>query len=182
MFCDINVNLMNKINNFNNVQVCVLEIVKGCFPRYNPKGDCFDLMTANRVQLIAGNYYRIRLGVAMQLPKGTSGRLYGRSSTFKRYGLKPIPDVSVMDYSFSGPRDEWNFLVEATRNITIEKNTPICQFDVVVSQFATTWQKIKWLFSGPARLVSVDTLTNPNRSGIGSTDKDPDCVIQATTA
>lgn len=158
--------------------VKVKEIVGGCFPRYNPKGDCFDLMTANRLQLIAGKYYKIRLGVAMELPKGCSGRLYARSSTFKRYGLEPEPSVSVMDYSFSGPKDEWHFIALCNRNVTIEKNVPICQFEVVLSQFATPWQKIKWLFSGPVRLVAVDELYNPNRGGIGSTDKTGDqCVI-----
>lgn len=154
------------------MHVQVKEIVGGCFPRFNPKGDCFDLMTANRVQLLAGKYYKIRLGVAMELPKGCSGRLYARSSTFKRYGLEPEPSTSVMDWSFCGPRDEWNFIVLCNRNVTIEKGTPICQFEVVISQFATFWQKLRWLFSGPIKLVPVKELYNPNRGGVGSTDKE----------
>lgn len=158
--------------------VRVKEIVNGCFPRFNPKGDCFDLMTANRIQLVAGKYYKIRLGIAMELPKGCSGRLYPRSSTFKKYGLKPVPDTSVMDYSFCGPKDEWNFLALADRNIVIEKNTPICQFEVVISQFATFTQRLRWLFSGPVKLKPVNELHNPNRGGIGSTDKHYMCDTQ----
>lgn len=153
------------------MRIRVKEIVGGCFPRYNPKGDCFDLMTANKITLIAGKYYKIRLGVAMELPKGCSGRMYPRSSTFKKYGLKPVPDTSVMDYSFCGPKDEWNFLALADKDIVIERGTPICQFEVVLSQFSTMWDKLHWLFSGPIKLESVMELNNPNRGGIGSTDR-----------
>jgi dUTPase len=57
----------------------------------------------------------------------------------------------------------------ATRAVTIPKGTRIVQFRVQLSQKATVWQKIKWLFSGPIKIKKVDSLDNPTRGGFGST-------------
>ena len=53
-------------------------------------------------------------------------------------------------------------------NVVIQKGTRICQFRIQLSQKATVWQKIKWLFSSGIELVQVDNLRNKNRGGIGS--------------
>ena len=52
------------------------------------------------------------------------------------------------------------------------KGERICQFRVQLSQKATMWQKIKWLFSSGIELVQVKDLPNKtNRGGFGSTGK-----------
>ena len=45
----------------------------------------------------------------------------------------------------------------------------ICQFRVNLSQKATVWQKIKWLFTSGFKFVEVDTLGGEDRGGFGST-------------
>jgi dUTPase len=53
-------------------------------------------------------------------------------------------------------------------NVVIQKGSRICQFRIQLSQKATVWQKIKWLFSSGIELVQVDNLKSKNRGGIGS--------------
>jgi len=55
------------------------------------------------------------------------------------------------------------------RETTIEAGDRICQFRIQLSQKATMWQKIKWLFSSGVELVQVDDLGDNNRGGLGST-------------
>jgi hypothetical protein len=73
----------------------------------------------------------------------------------------------VIDNSYSSDEDVWMFPAAATRAVTIPKGTRICQFRVQLSQKATRWQKIKWLFSGKPKLKPVDKLNNPKRGGLG---------------
>ena len=55
------------------------------------------------------------------------------------------------------------------KTTTIHKGDRICQFRIQLSQKATIWQKIKWLFSSGIELVQVDNLRDENRGGMGST-------------
>ena len=55
------------------------------------------------------------------------------------------------------------------RETTIEAGDRICQFRIQLSQKATFWQKLKWLFSSGIELVEVDNLNNKSRGGFGST-------------
>ena len=71
--------------------------------------------------------------------------------------------------SYNGDNDEWKFPAIAIRETTIEKGTRICQFRIQLSQKATFWQKLKWLFSSRVKLVEVDSLNNKSRGGFGST-------------
>ena len=71
--------------------------------------------------------------------------------------------------SYNGNKDEWKFPAIAIKDATIKKGTRICQFRIQLSQKATIWQKIKWLFSNKIELVQVDNLSDNNRGGIGST-------------
>ena len=57
----------------------------------------------------------------------------------------------------------------AIRDTTIHKGDRICQFRIQLSQKATMWQKLKWLFSSGIELVKVQKLNGNNRTGIGST-------------
>lgn len=172
----------------------VLEKTQGCFPVDFEVGDWFDLCTAEEVTLKApqANKMHIRnkgkegatevrtrdvdfsfklipLGIAIALPKGMEAYILPRSSTFKKYGLIQTNSKGVVDYTYRGENDEWRFPVIATKDITIPKGTRIAQFRVQLSQKATVWQKIKWLFSSKPKLVKVTSLGNKSRGGFGST-------------
>ena len=75
--------------------------------------------------------------------------------------------------SYNSEADEWKLPVMATRDIVIPKGERICQFRVQLSQKATRWQKLKWLLSGPMKLVRVDRLDNEPRGGFGEGTADP---------
>ena len=75
----------------------------------------------------------------------------------------------VIDNSYCGDEDEWRFPAIAFRDTTINKGERICQFRIQLSQKATIWQKLRWLFSNKIELVSVDKLESINRGGFGTT-------------
>lgn len=171
----------------------VLEKVAGCMPQIIAKGDWIDLYTAVDITLIAPyaktlhrrkddrditNVTRdvkfdsalVSLGVAMQLPKGYEAVIVPRSSTFKKYGIMQTNHIAVIDNSYCGNDDVWKYPVIATEDITIPKGTRLCQFRVQLSQKATVWQKIKWLFSPSIKLKQVSSLEGANRGGFGTTN------------
>lgn len=121
-------------------------------------GDWIDLRTAEDVELKAGEYKMIPLGVAMELPKGYEALMLPRSSTFKKYGVILVNSMGVIDESYCGDSDEWNFLAYALKDTTIPKNERICQFRIMEHQ-------------PPVTMVEVDVLGNKNRGGIGSTGR-----------
>lgn len=162
-----------------------------CFPQVFEKGDWIDLSAQYQTSFIAPHakclhkkknsetentdrfrdvvfdYRIIPLGVAMQLPKGYEAVMIPRSSTFKKYGLLQSNSIGLLDNSYCGDNDIWGFPAMATRAVTIPEGTRICQFRIQLSQKATMWQKIKWLFSSKIELVAVDSLDNPDRKGFG---------------
>ena len=121
-------------------------------------GDWIDLRTADDIELKAGEYKMIPLGVAMELPKGYEALMLPRSSTFKKYGVILVNSMGVIDESYCGDSDEWNFLAYALRDTKIPKNERICQFRIMEHQ-------------PPVTMVEVETLGNKNRGGIGSTGR-----------
>lgn len=161
-------------------------LTKGCMPQVIEKGDLIDLRAAEDyvfkapqagVQYQKDNIkYRdvsfdeqvIKLGVAMQLPKGMMAKLKGRSSLTKKHGVIMACSGEI-DNSYCGNEDEWLFRVFAIRNGEIKKFDRICQFEIVPSQKATLWQKLKWLLSSGVKVIEVDNLNNSNRGGFGST-------------
>lgn len=121
---------------------------------------------------VAFDLQYIPLGLAMQLPDGFEAIIAPRSSTPKGMGIVCANSFGVIDVSYSGNEDEWKFPALAIRDTTIMKGERICQFRVQLSQKATMWQKIKWLFSSGIKLVEVKDLPNKvNRGGFGSTGK-----------
>lgn len=111
----------------------------------------------------------ISLGVSMELPKGYEAVALPRSSTFKNFGVILTNSEAVIDNSYNGDSDVWKFNAIAFRDTTICKGDRIAQFRIQLSQKATCWQKIKWLFSGCPKIEIVDSLGNKDRGGIGST-------------
>ena len=176
------------------MEIKVLEKTAGCFPVELANGEWFDLTLAEdvkhsapyartlhkkktdkddveRFRDVSFNYTMLPLGVAMEIPKGYEAHIAPRSSTFKHWGILETNGFGIIDNSYKSDKDEWKMPVVATRNITIPKGTRICQFRIQLSQKATMWQKIKWLFSSHVKLVKVLSLNNPERGGFGSTGK-----------
>ena len=121
-------------------------------------GDWIDLRSAETIELKAGEYKAIPLGVGMILPDEYEAHVLPRSSTFKNYGVICPNSLGVIDNSYSGDGDEWHFLVYALRDTKIMKNDRICQFRIVRNQPSI-------------RFVFVEKLRKISRGGIGSTGK-----------
>ena len=121
-------------------------------------GDWIDLRAAEDVTMKAGEYRMIPLGVAMELPKGYEALVAPRSSAFRKYGILLANSVGIIDESYKGDNDEWNFLAYAVRDTKIRKNERICQFRIIQHQPLI-------------HLQEVDSLGNADRGGIGSTGR-----------
>ena len=119
-------------------------------------GDWIDLRAAEDITMKDGEFKMIPLGVAMELPNGYEALVAPRSSTFKKYGVILANSIGIIDESYKGDNDEWNFLAYAVRDTVIQKNERICQFRVIEHQ-------------PMLHIVEVETLGNPDRGGIGST-------------
>ncbi len=119
-------------------------------------GDWIDLRSAEHVELKAGEYRRISLGVSMKLPEGYEAHIAPRSSSFQKWGFLQVNSVGVVDNSYSGMDDLWMLPVYATRDATIEVNDRICQFRILRRM-------------PEIRFREVDHLDEVNRGGFGST-------------
>ena len=121
-------------------------------------GDWIDLYAGVDVVMWAGDYVKIPLGVALQLPEGYEAIVAPRSSTFELYGLLMANGIGIIDETYCGDTDEWHFPAYATKKITIPAGTRICQFRIIQHQ-------------PTAELITVETLGNPDRGGFGSTGR-----------
>lgn len=142
-----------------------------CLPTNIDKGDWVDLHAARSVVLKKGEMCIISLGVSMQLPKGFEAHILPRSSTPKKFNILCANSQGVIDQSYCGDKDVWGFPALAIGDASISKGDRICQFRIELSQKATVWQKLKWLFCSGIEIVTVDKLDNPARGGFGSTGK-----------
>lgn len=140
-------------------------------PRIIKKGDWIDLYSNEEVKLNAGEFKLVDLGVAMELPKGFEAIVISRSSSFKNFGFIQTNSIGVIDNSYCGNEDWWKDPILSILGTYIKVGDRICQFRIQLSQKATFWQKLKWLFSSEIELEQVDNLTSSNRGGFGSTGK-----------
>ena len=124
----------------------------------NPKGDWIDLATAEPVELDAGEFRLINLGVSMQLPKGYEAHLIPRSSTFARWGIIQTNGMGLIDNSYCGDFDIWKMPVYATRHIMIPSMTRIAQFRIVP-------------IMGEIEITPMAVFNTINRGGFGSTGR-----------
>ena len=136
------------------------------------QGDWIDL--AAREDVVIPDKYtliRIPLGVAMELPKGYEVIVAPRSSTAMKHGIMLAHSIGIIDNEYNGNNDEWSFCAMNIRlqPVTIEKGTRIAQFRIQLSQKATIWQKLKWLFDSKIEFEYVDILHNQSRGGYGTT-------------
>ena len=106
------------------------------------KSDWIDLRASETVELKAGEFKLIPLGVAMQLPKGYEAHVVPRSSTFKNYGLLQVNSCGIIDGSYCGDDDMWRMPVYATRDIVVNINDRICQFRIVENQPQIVFEEV----------------------------------------
>lgn len=122
------------------------------------KSNWIDLKCAEDIDLKAGEFNLIRLGVGMILPEGYEANIAPRSSTFKYYGLLQTNSFGVIDNSYSGDNDEWCFPAYATRDTHISKGDRICQFRINKIQPTVEFE-------------TVEHLNKTDRGGFGSSGK-----------
>lgn len=137
------------------------------------KGDCYDLIACEEVKLSPGKVSLVSLGLSMKLPDGCYARVYDRSSTPLKKGFKIANSVGIIDNSYSSDKDIWRYTalpVGNKKDIVIKEGDRICQFEICLSQKATVWQKLKWLFTSGYQFKCVETLGKDVRGGFGSTD------------
>ena len=120
------------------------------------KSDWMDLRCAEDIELKAGDFRLIPLGVGMQLPRGYEAHVVPRSSTFKNFGLIQTNSMGVVDESYCGDNDQWFWPAFATRDVVIHANDRICQFRIMEHQPAFEF-------------TEVEKLGDEDRGGFGST-------------
>ena len=120
------------------------------------KGDWIDLRAAEDIEMKAGDYRLISLGVSMKLPEGYEAHILPRSSTFKNWGIIQANHMGVIDNSYSGTNDIWRYPAIALRDTKINKNDRICQFRIMEKQPKSLY------------FDTVDELDDVDRGGFGS--------------
>lgn len=119
-------------------------------------GDWIDLRAAETVDMKAGDFKIISLGISMKLPEGYEAHIVPRSSTFKKWGIIQANSLGVIDNSYSGDNDIWGYPAVALRDTTINVGDRICQFRIMKKQ-------------PNIDIIEVDRLEGPDRGGFGST-------------
>lgn len=118
-------------------------------------GDWIDLRAAEDVEMSAGDFRLISLGVSMKLPDGYEAHVVPRSSTYRRWGIIQANHMGVIDNSYCGENDIWKFPAIAIRDTEIYKNDRICQFRIVKKQPEFEFEEVEYM-------------DDPDRGGFGS--------------
>ncbi|MBK5896298.1 dUTP diphosphatase [Catonella massiliensis] len=129
------------------------KIDKLCYIAGN--SDWIDLRVAEDVVMKKGEFRLIRLGVAMELPRGYEAHVVPRSSTYKNFGLIQTNHMGVIDESYKGDADEWKWPALAMRDTEVHVGDRLCQFRIMKHQ-----PQINFL--------EVDSLENEDRGGFGT--------------
>ena len=119
-------------------------------------GDWIDLRAAETVEMKAGEFRLISLGISMKLPEGYEANIVPRSSTFKKWGVLQVNSMGVIDNSYCGENDIWMFPALAIRNTTINEGDRICQFRIVKKM-------------DDIEFIEVEHMEDEDRGGFGST-------------
>ncbi|MCR5743740.1 MAG: dUTP diphosphatase [Lachnospiraceae bacterium] len=120
------------------------------------KSDWIDLRASEEVELKAGQFKLIKLGIAMQLPEGYEAHIVPRSSTYKNFGIIQANHCGIIDESYCGDNDQWMFPAIAMRDTVIHVNDRICQFRIFEHQPTINFEE-------------CEHLTGADRGGFGST-------------
>ena len=138
------------------LDIKVKYLPKATLLRQTTFGDWTDLYVYEDTELKSMERKYINLGVAMELPRGYEAIMAPRSSTFKNWGIIQNNSIEVIDSSYCGDDDIWMFPALAFKDVLIPAGTRICQFRI---------QKIQ----PDINFISVDSLGNNTRGGLGST-------------
>ena len=131
------------------------------------KSDWYDLRAREDVFAPLSKLTMIPLGVAMQLPEGYEAHVLPRSSTFKKWGIIMVNSMGVIDGSYCGDTDEWQFpalcldakdVVDGVQGTMVHKGDRICQFRLMENM-------------EPVHFREVLMLGNVSRGGFGTTGK-----------
>ncbi len=122
------------------------------------RSDWIDLRAAEDVEMKAGEFRLIPLGVAMELPEGYEAHVVPRSSTFKNFGIIQTNHMGVIDESYCGDHDQWYFPAYALRDTQIHAGDRICQFRIMEHQPAIYFEE-------------AESLGHEDRGGFGSTGR-----------
>lgn len=122
------------------------------------EGEWYDLRCAKDVTMWQGDFAKISLGVAIELPEGFEAIVAPRSSTFDKYGIIMTNGIGIIDNAYCGDNDTWRFPAYKLKGqpVTIKQNERIAQFRILYHQPACD-------------IIRVDSLNNENRGGFGST-------------
>lgn len=141
-------------------------------PHFIEQGDWVDLTAAEDCKINRkSGYTSFSLGVSMELPEGYEAILAPRSSTPKKFGFLVPNSFGIIDNSYCGDNDIWRMTAYCIRQggTTIKYGDRVAQFRIQLSQRATLWQKLKWLFTSKIEFVEVDHLEGLDRGGFGTT-------------
>lgn len=156
-------------------KIKVRVLTSGCEPQITEKGDWVDVKSAEDFTFypptISNGPNLIGCGIAVKLPKGYEMIMAARSSSYKNYGFILSNAIGVVDNSYCGDNDELKVSMISMMTTNIRKGDRIAQFRIQLSQKATFWQKLKWLFSSGIKLEFVEHLSDKDRGGFGSTGK-----------
>ena len=122
------------------------------------KSDWYDLRSAEEVEMKAGEFRLIKLGIGLELPKGYEAHIAPRSGTYKNFGIIQANSIGIVDESYCGDNDQWMYPAIALKDTVIHKNDRICQFRIMEHQ-------------PPVKFVPVEHLGDQDRGGFGSTGK-----------
>ncbi|MEW6062953.1 MAG: dUTP diphosphatase [Nanoarchaeota archaeon] len=128
-------------------------------PFYATNGSVgFDLYARLDITIEPGEIKVIPANVIIEIPDGYALKLYGRSSTPKKYGLFLANAVGIIDQDYCGPKDELGINVYNFRDapVTVKRGERIAQ------GVFTKIEKVEW--------KETDSITNKTRGGFGSTD------------
>ena len=120
------------------------------------KGDWIDLYSYDEISYVKGDYSKICLGFAMELPEGYEAEVKPRSSTFKTWGVIQTNSVAAIDNSFNGDNDIWFWPFYALKPGVIHKGDKICQMRIRKKQ-------------PDFEFIEVESLGNKDRGSYGST-------------
>ncbi len=120
------------------------------------KLDWIDLRAAEEVEMKAGDFKYISLGISMRIPEGYEIHIAPRSSTFKNFGILQPNSPGIVDWSYNTSKDVIKMPALAMRDTVIHVNDRICQFRIVKNQPKLEFEE-------------VDYLAGVERGGFGST-------------
>ena len=142
-----------------------------CKLEVNPKGDWIDLHSSINRFCPKGKFVSVPLGVCVKLPAGYEAIVASRSSIYQKMFMYNPNAIGVIDNTYCGNDDEWKWTEFCCRDASVEEGQRLCQFRIQLSQHATFWQRVKWLFTSGVQIKYVNRLSDENRGGFGTSGK-----------